>query len=149
LNHKITSQRSRSNGATQGSILRDHLQPQPTTYGLSCANHQPDDVFESIESAHQYIALLAEVANDTKRELDTDISIEDNSQFPQRLDALRLASYDLKKLCLHIHTISRILNDLRSIRGFLFQVPSTEVQQRNLRSPKPSAVRSRTIARTQ
>ena len=149
MNYETTSQDSGSNEATQGTRLRNHCQRQPPTYGLLCANHRPDDLFESIESAHQYITLLEEVANDTKKDLDTDIGAEENPQFPQRLDALRLASYNLKKLCFHIHTMSRILNDLRSIRRLLFQEPSMEVQQHNLRGPRPSAVPSRTIARTQ
>lgn len=79
------------------------------------------NLFESIESAYQYITLLAEVADDTKEELDIHINSEESSRFPRRLDALRLASYNLAKLRIHIGTTTRILNDLRSIRRLLFQ----------------------------
>ena len=90
-------------------------------------DHQPDDFFESIESAYEYIKLLAEVASDAKKDLDTDISAEEHSPFPRQLDAMRLASYNLEKLHLHVSTTSRILNDLRSIRRLLLHERKAEM----------------------
>lgn len=82
--------------------------------------HQPDDLFDSIESAHDYIALLREVVREVKRDLENDLASGDNSRFPRRVDAIRLASYHLDKLQHHMSSSARILNDLRSIRRLLF-----------------------------
>lgn len=83
--------------------------------------HQPDDLFDSIESAHDYIALLTEVVRDAKRDLKNDLASIDNSRFPRRVDAVRLVSYHLDKLQLHMSASAHILNDLRSIRRLLFE----------------------------
>ena len=86
----------------------------------SYKNQSYKDLFESIESAHQYVNLLGEVVADAKTNLDAGLDEETLSQFPRQRDALRLASYNLQKLGIHMGASSRILNDLRSIRRLLF-----------------------------
>lgn len=82
-----------------------------------------EDQFESLESAHTFVALLAESVGETKRELERDVQREPITS--RRLHALRIALYNLDKLELHINRTSRILNDLRSLRRLLFEERTT------------------------
>lgn len=77
--------------------------------------------FDSIENAHDFVTLLSEVVCDTKKDIDADIERQTNGKKTRRLDALRMASYNLEKLELHMAKSSRILNDLRSLRRLLFE----------------------------
>jgi hypothetical protein len=75
--------------------------------------------FESIESAHDFVNLLSETVLEAKKEIDTDVEKELGSKSPRHVDALRLVSYSLEKLALHMKKSCRILNDLRSLRRLL------------------------------
>jgi hypothetical protein len=77
--------------------------------------------FDSIESAHEFVALLAETVHEAKRDVAADVQRESTAQFPRRLDALRTALYSMEKLELHMNQSRRILNDLRSLRRLLFE----------------------------
>ena len=72
--------------------------------------------FDSIESAQQFVELLAEAIGDAQREIDADIG---SGQPERRLQALQLVSYKLAKLSSHIAASQRVLNDLRSLRRLL------------------------------
>jgi hypothetical protein len=61
-------------------------------------NQQAGGLFDTIESAHQYVQLLADVVSDVRKDLENETSCERRSQFPRRLDAVRLALYNLDKL---------------------------------------------------
>jgi len=80
-----------------------------------------EDQFENLESAHEFVALLAETVAEAKRELESDVQRESASNVSRRLDALRVALYSLGKLELHVNRTSRILNDLRTLRRLLFE----------------------------
>jgi hypothetical protein len=82
---------------------------------------QIEDQFETLESAHEFVALLAETVADAKRELESDVQRESASNVSRRLDALRIALYGLDKLELHLGRTKRILNDLRTLRRLLFE----------------------------
>lgn len=84
-------------------------------------NYRSDALFDSIESAQQYVQLLAEVVLDVKKDLENDSSSDQATHFPRRQDAIRLALYNLDKLQRHMTTSSRILNDLRSLRRLLLE----------------------------
>lgn len=71
--------------------------------------------FDSIESAQEYIRLLAEAVTEAKKELEVDVEKELTSDVPRRLQVLRMALYDLEKLQLHMNTSHRILDELRSL----------------------------------
>ncbi|HYL14476.1 MAG TPA: hypothetical protein VEV41_15645 [Terriglobales bacterium] len=105
-------------------------------------NHQSASPFDSIESAHDFIVLLGETVADSKREIQADVDRESNGNAPRRLEALRLALYNLDKLESHITKSRRILNDLRSLRRLLFE-------ERGVRAtvPPPEAAKSK-IAET-
>ena len=73
-----------------------------------------EEQFESLESAHDFVALLAETVVEAKRELTDDVQREAIPS--RRLDALQVALYNLQKLELHVNCTNRILNDLRTLR---------------------------------
>lgn len=75
--------------------------------------------FETLESAHDFVKLLAETVAEAKRDLESDVQRE---SFPsRRLDALRIALYNLSKVEIHVTQTSRLLNDLRTLRRLLFE----------------------------
>ena len=84
-------------------------------------NHASGSPFESIESAHDFVALFTDSVADAKRDIESDIQRELTADASRRLDALRLAAYNLEKLEMHLSKSRRILNDLRSLRRLLFQ----------------------------
>jgi hypothetical protein len=73
--------------------------------------------FATLEDAHNFVVLLAETAEEAKREIESDVQRESASS--RRLDALRIALYNLEKLGFHVNRASRILNDLRTLRRLL------------------------------
>ena len=75
--------------------------------------------FESIEAAQDYLALLAEVVQESQQVVDSEQGAVE--QADRHLDALRLISYNLDKLSRHILRSRRILNDLRMLRRILRQ----------------------------
>ena len=78
-----------------------------------------EDQFKTLESAHDFVGLLAETVSEAKRELEGDVERE--SVASRRQDALRIALYNLAKLELHVNRSRRILNDLRTLRRLLFE----------------------------
>jgi hypothetical protein len=78
-----------------------------------------EDQFETLESAHDFVALLAETVVEAKHELESDVERE--SVASRRQDALRIALYNLGKLELHVNRSRRILNDLRTLRRLLLE----------------------------
>ncbi|MGA8540341.1 MAG: hypothetical protein WB566_12635 [Terriglobales bacterium] len=83
-------------------------------------DHRMETTFDSIESAHEFVELLTEAIVEAKRDIEADIQRESGSTFPRRLEALRLALYQMEKLEFHISKSRRNLNDLRSLRRLLF-----------------------------
>jgi hypothetical protein len=77
-----------------------------------------EGTFDNIESAQEFVDLLAEAIEESRREVESEISRE---QPDRRMQALQLVSYSLAKLSLHITTSRRILNDLRTLRRLLYQ----------------------------
>ena len=75
--------------------------------------------FESIESAQQYLALLAQTVLEAKRDTKADIDSKATSESPRHVEALRMISYNLEKLERHVKMSRRILNDLRTLRRLL------------------------------
>jgi len=100
-----------------------------------------ENPFDSIESAHGFVRLLAATVDDAKRELEADIAREELNP-SRRLDALRVALYNLKKLELDMNRSRRVLNDLRTLRRLLFDerggvsAPATSVKSKD---PQPVA----------
>jgi hypothetical protein len=114
---------------------------------MSQRSEQP---FDSIESAYDFLRILSEAAAEARRELEGQIQGESSSQSSRRLDALRIASYSVEKLELHLNYSRRILNDLRSLRRLLFEeraaskvaMPSAPVATETSAAPLPARLPS-------
>ncbi len=78
-----------------------------------------EGAFDSIESAHDFIHLLAETVAEAKQDLAFDLQQESSPS--RRLEALRVVHYNLAKLETNIQRTSRMLNDLRTLRRLLFE----------------------------
>jgi DNA repair exonuclease SbcCD ATPase subunit len=79
----------------------------------------PQRPFDNIDSAHDYVRLLAEQIHDVETEIAEDIAEAAGSGFTRRVDALQLVSHKLKQLKQHLAASSRVLNDLRALRRLL------------------------------
>jgi len=77
--------------------------------------------FDSIESAQQFVDLLAEAVEEASREVESDVAAAAGPEAERQKQALQLVSYNLAKLSLHLGTSRRILNDLRNLRRLLLQ----------------------------
>ena len=80
-----------------------------------------DDVspFASLESAQEYISLLATVVDDTQNEIQQEIDLAANEQAERRQEALFLVNYKLTRLRQQVTATGRLLNDLRMLRRLL------------------------------
>ena len=78
-----------------------------------------DTPFDSIESAHEYIHLLACQVEDVQRGIEDDLAEAARLQATRRVDALRVVDYKLKQLEHHLGASRRVLNDLRMLRRLL------------------------------
>jgi|SRR5581483_6089561 len=82
---------------------------------------EPTGPFDSIESTHEFFALLGEIVAETRKEIEQDVKREANGKVSRRVQAMRLAIYNLDKLHVHVTKSCRIINDLRSLRRLLFE----------------------------
>jgi hypothetical protein len=78
-----------------------------------------DTPFDSIESAHEYVTLLATQVEEVRRGLAEDVSESAGPAPSRRVDAFRLVDYKLHQLEEHLARSRRILNDLRALRRLL------------------------------
>ena len=83
--------------------------------------------FESIESAREFMALLAASITEATTEVgqDRDQAVSEHNE--RRVEALDLALYKLKCLDANVHKTQRLLNDLRTLRRLLFSERSTAI----------------------
>lgn len=75
--------------------------------------------FESIESAQEFVRLLAEAAEDAQAEVDGLIAEMMAAKQARREEALRLVAHKLDRLLLHLNKSQRLLKDLRTLRRLL------------------------------
>ena len=80
-----------------------------------------DTPFGNIENAHDFLTLLGQTIYETKLDIEADLQRESTSNFPRRVEALKLTLYTLTKLEFHMQRSGRVLNDLRSLRRLLFE----------------------------
>lgn len=81
---------------------------------------QIEQPFDSIESAHDFMNVLAETILDTMTDLNRDRQAATGDGQDRRAQAIELAQYKLKLLSCHVHKSRRILNDLRLVRRLMF-----------------------------
>ena len=75
--------------------------------------------FESLESAHEYLALLREALEEAHASIRADMLTAENEGAARRLDALRLVEHKLDRLRQHLQRSLLLLNDLRTLRRLL------------------------------
>jgi hypothetical protein len=119
---------------------------------MTAMNHRTEASFDSIESAHEFAGLLIEALVEAKLDIEGDVQRESGSTFPRRLEALRLALYNVEKLEFHMNKSRRILNDLRSLRRLLFEertAGALTVQSESIAIGKAEIVAPRVISTSQ
>jgi hypothetical protein len=77
--------------------------------------------FDSVESAHDYVRLLSESIREAQQEIAEDINDPGKVKSDRHREALRLVQYKLDRLEQYLHSSSRVLNDLRSLRRLLLE----------------------------
>jgi len=80
-----------------------------------------DGPFDSIEGAREYVRLLAETIDEAQIQIADDLerALNAGERAARRVDALRLVTYKLQQLGMHIGASRRLLNDLRTLRRLL------------------------------
>jgi hypothetical protein len=78
-----------------------------------------DRPFESIESAQEFMNVLAAVILDVMQELNAARTAASQDGEQRRERALELATYQLKMLARYVHKSRRALNDLRILRRLI------------------------------
>jgi hypothetical protein len=82
---------------------------------------QTETPFDSIESSHQYVALLAQAIEEASLDVEGDVALAMADRADRRREALQLVLYNLTKLESHMSASRRILNDLRTLRRLLLE----------------------------
>ena len=83
-------------------------------------NAELNKPFESIESAHEFVALLEESIREAADDVRGHLRDAEAAGDERQVRALNLALYKLTQLATNMHKSRRALNDLRSIRRLLF-----------------------------
>lgn len=93
-------------------------------------NDLPATPFDTIESAQDYIDLLLEAIEETRRDVGSEIRMSGNSSDERRVEALQLVALNLNKLSGHVTKCRRICNDLRTLRRLLLgeRKPAAEAE---------------------
>jgi len=81
-----------------------------------------DDIeqpFDSIESAYDFMHVLAETVLDASKDLHHEHQLAVRDGHERRAHAIELAQFKLRTLSCHIHKSRRELNDLRMIRRLI------------------------------
>lgn len=91
-------------------------------------NYEHETPFDSVEGAHEYLTLLIEAVLDAKKEVESDLAInEANVSLVRHKKALTVVLYSLERLERHMKISRRLLNDLRSLRRLILQERSEPV----------------------
>ena len=86
--------------------------------------------FDSIESAQDFMKVLAETILDSMKDLNRDQQAALRDGQARQAQAIELAIFKLKRLGCHVHKSRIILNDLRTVRRLIL----------NERQPKERAM---------
>jgi len=84
-------------------------------------SYRPETPFDNIESAEQFVELLIEAIEESKRGVDADIALSEGNHSGRSKKALQLVSANLAKLSQYMTTSRRILKHLRTLRRLLLQ----------------------------
>ena len=84
-------------------------------------DYRPETPFDNIESAEQFVALLIEAIEESRRDVDADIALAEGNRSGRSKKALKLVSANLMKLRQYMTASRRILKHLRTLRRLLLQ----------------------------
>jgi len=84
-------------------------------------SYRPETPFDNIESAEQFVKLLIEAIDQSRRDVDADIARSDGNSSGRSKRALQLISTNLAKLSQQMADSRRILSHLRTLRRLLLQ----------------------------
>jgi hypothetical protein len=90
---------------------------------VNCRFENP---FGTIESAQEYMTLLADAVLEAKHDVEVEIGADAAPRSSRQVDALRVVLYSLNKLDHHVQVSRRMLNDLRSLRRLMWQERAEE-----------------------
>ena len=81
--------------------------------------HGIEQPFDSIESAHEFMNVLADTILDAMKDLKHEHRLALQDGYDRRAQAIELAQLKLKMLSCDVHRSRRALNDLRMIRRLI------------------------------
>ena len=84
-------------------------------------SYRPETPFDNIESAEQFVEMLIQAIEESRGDVDAEISLAEGNRSGRSKKALQLVSVNLAKLSHHMATSRRILNHLRTLRRLLLQ----------------------------
>jgi hypothetical protein len=82
-------------------------------------NERTSAPFESIESSHEYVALLLQAIEETAADVRKDLGRPNRAAAVRRRQGFQLVAYKLDQLRRHVATSHCLLNDLRTLRRML------------------------------
>lgn len=85
------------------------------------SNYKLENPFGTIESAQEYMRLLADAVLEAKQDLEADIGADTAVKSSRQLEGLRVALFTLNKLDHHVQIVLRGLNDLRSLHRLMLR----------------------------
>ena len=85
--------------------------------------------FDSIEGSLEYLGMLREAIQQTKKAVDADAVTASSEGAVRRLEALQLVAYKLERLSWHVDGSRRMLNDLRTLRRLLLGERAGQVER--------------------
>ena len=89
-------------------------------------NYKFESPFGTIESAQEYMRLLADAVLEAKHDLEAAIGADTAPRSSRQVEAPRVALFSLNKLDHHIQVSLRVLNDLRSLRRLMWRERAEE-----------------------
>ena len=75
--------------------------------------------FATIESAHEFLALLGEQIDEALTEARLELSACGEARYQRRAEAWQLVIFTTTKLLSHVDSSRRLMNDLRTLRNLL------------------------------
>lgn len=84
--------------------------------------------FDSIESAQDFMKVLADTILDSMKDLNQDQQAAVQEGQPRQAQAIELAIFKLKTLSCHVHKSRIILNDLRTVRRLILNERQPKVR---------------------
>jgi formiminotetrahydrofolate cyclodeaminase len=84
-------------------------------------SYREETPFDNIESAQEFVELLIETIEESRRDVDSDIALSEGNGSGRSKKALQLVSANLAKLSQYMTNSRRILNHLRTLRRLLLQ----------------------------